>query len=443
MKSIKRISAVLAAAAIAASGLVACSSGGGDSDKGSVYFLNFKPEQDAAYQKIAKDYTAKTGVQVKVVTAASNSYEQTLKAEIGKKDAPTIFQVNGPTGLKTWQPYMADMTDAQITKNLNPDVPALKGSDGKVYGVPFAVEGYGLIYNAAIFDKYFALPDAKAKSAADVKDYATLKAVSEDMQAKKAELGIEGVFASTSLASGEDWRWQTHLANLPVHQEFKDLGTKETKDLKFKYNEDFKNIFDLYLNNSTVDKKLAPSKAVTDSMAEFALGKAAMVQNGNWAWSQIDKVNGNVVKPENVKYLPIYMGLPDEQKTGIAVGTENYLGVNAKAPEANRKASVDFINWLFTTDEGKKYVINDLGFNAPFNNFSKTDTPNDPLAKEVAAAIDNKDLTTIPWDFQYFPSQKFKNDFGQALAQYAAGKMPWDEVVKVFVDGWAAESAGK
>lgn len=439
MKQMKRISAAVAALVIATGGLVACS-GGGDDDKGSVYFLNFKPEQDAAYQKIAKDYTAKTGVEVKVVTAASNSYEQTLKAEIGKKDAPTLFQVNGPTGLKSWEPYMADLSDATITKSLNPDIPALKGSDGKVYGVPFAVEGYGLIYNAAIFDKYFALPDAKAKSAADIKDYDTLKAVSEDMQAKKAELGIEGAFASTSLASGEDWRWQTHLANLPVHQEFKDLGTKETKDLKFKYNENFKNLFDLYLQNSTIDPKLSPSKAVTDSMADFAMGKAAMVQNGNWAWSQIEKVAGNVVKQDDIKFLPMYMGLPEEEKTGIAVGTENYLGVNKKASEADQKASIDFVNWLFTTDEGKKYVIEDLGFNAPFNNFSKTDTPNDPLAKEVAAAIDNDELTTIPWDFQYFPSQKFKNDFGQALAQYASGNKTWEEVVEIFTQGWAAES---
>ncbi|WP_425388819.1 ABC transporter substrate-binding protein [Corynebacterium lactis] len=427
---------------MATAGLVACSSDDSSAD-GGVYFLNFKPEQDAAYQKIAKAYTDKTGVAVKVVTAASGSYEQTLKAEIGKKDAPTLFQVNGPTGLKTWQDYMADMSDTEIAKNLNDGIEPLKGEDGKIYGVPFAVEGYGLIYNEEIMDKYFAMPDAKAKSMDEIKAFGKLKEIAEDMQAKKDKLGISGTFASTSLASGEDWRWQTHLANGPVHYEFEDLGTKETADVKFKYNKEFKNLFDLYLSNSTVEKTLAPSKAVSDSMAEFAQGKAAMVQNGNWAWSQISEVSGNVVKEDKIKFMPMYMGLKDEDKTGISVGTENYLTVNAKASEASQKATKDFVNWLYNTDEGKKFVVEDLGFIAPFKNFTDADTPNDPLAKEVAAAIEDKEMTTIPWDFQYFPSQQFKDDFGAALAQYASGKMPWDEVVKTFTDSWAAESSSK
>lgn len=442
MRKFKRTTALLTAGFLMATGLAACSSDDATAD-GGVYFLNFKPEQDAAYQKIAKAYTDKTGVNVKVVTAASGSYEQTLKAEIGKKDAPTMFQVNGPTGLRTWQQYMADMSDTEIAKNLNPDIEPLKGEDGKIYGVPFAVEGYGLIYNEEIMDKYFALPDAKAKSVDEIKDFGKLKEVAEDMQAKKDKLGITGTFASTSLASGEDWRWQTHLANGPVHYEFEDLGTKETPDVKFKYNKEFKNLFDLYLNNSTVEKTLAPSKAVSDSMAEFAQGKAAMVQNGNWAWSQISEVSGNVVKEDKIKFMPMYMGLKDEGKTGISVGTENYLTVNAKASEASQKATKDFINWLFNTDEGKKYVVEDLNFIAPFNNFTDADTPNDPLAKEVAAAIANKGVTTIPWDFQYFPSQQFKDDFGAALAQYASGKMKWDDAVKTFTDSWAAESPTK
>ena len=144
VKNFKRLSALCAAGLMATAGLVACSSDDAVAD-GGVYFLNFKPEQDAAYQKIAKAYTDKTGVQVKVVTAASNSYEQTLKAEIGKKDAPTLFQVNGPAGLRTWQEYMADMSDTEIAQNLNEGIEPLKGEDGKVYGVPFAVEGFGLI----------------------------------------------------------------------------------------------------------------------------------------------------------------------------------------------------------------------------------------------------------------------------------------------------------
>lgn len=436
----KRVLAALFAGAIAVSGLAACS-GSGDDGKPGVYFLNFKPEQESAYKKVAEAYTKETGVPVKVVTAASGTYEQTLKAEVGKSDAPTLFQLNGPVGLQNWQKYAADLTDADITKALKDDVPALKGEDGKVYGVPFAVEGYGIIYNEAIFDKYFAMPGAKATSVEEIKNFDKLKAVAEDMQSKKDQLGIQGAFASTSLASGEDWRWCTHLANIPVHYELQDLGVEDTDELKFKYNKEYQNIFDLYLENSTVEKTLAPSKSVTDSMAEFAQGKAAMVQNGNWAWGQIKEVSGNVVKEDEIKFMPIYTGIKGEEKQGLAVGTENYLAVNNKATEEDQKATIDFINWLFTTDEGKTHVVEDLGFIAPFNNYTEADAPNDPLATQIAAAINDEELTPVPWDFQYFPSQQFKDDFGQALGQYASGNISWDEVVKTFVDNWAAEKA--
>ncbi|MCI5826256.1 MAG: ABC transporter substrate-binding protein [Arcanobacterium sp.] len=427
-------------AAFALTGLAACSGGSnGASDKGSVYFLNWKPEQEKQFKEIAAEYTKAKGVQVKVVTAASGTYEQTLKSEISKSDAPTLFQINGPVGLKSWQKYAADLSGTDFAKALKDPNLALKGEDGKIYGVPAAVEGYGIIYNQAIFDKYFAMPGAKAKSMAEVNNFAKLKAVADDMQAKKAELGIDGVFASTSLATGEDWRWQTHLADLPVFYEYRDAKVTDEKQLTLKYANNFKNIFDLYLKDSTVAPTLAPSKTVTDSMAEFALGKAAMVQNGNWAWSQIKDVQGNVVKEDQIKYLPIYTGVNGEEKQGLNVGTEAFMAVNAKASEANQKATIDFINWLYLSDEGKKHVINDLGFIAPFTNYSATDVPNDPLAKEIAKYTADKDKYVVSWVFTTFPSQKFKEDLGQALAQYASGKQSWDDVVKIWKDGWAAE----
>ena len=307
MKKFTRAFASTAVAALAASALVACG-GGGDTEGPNVYFLNFKPEQDATYQAIAEEYTAETGVPVKVVTAASGNYEQTLRTEVGKSDAPTLFQMNGPTGFKTWKDYTADLSDFSLAQDLNEDVTPLTAEDGTVRGIPFAVEGFGIIYNEEITDKYFALPNPAVASMDEVKNFESLKKLAEDMQAKKDELGIEGAFASTSLTSGEDWRWQTHLANAPIWQEYQDKGVEDTNDIEFSYNKEYKNLFDLYLDNSTVEKSLAPSKTVSDSMAEFAQGKAAMVQNGNWAWSQISETSGNVVKEDKIKFLPMYMG---------------------------------------------------------------------------------------------------------------------------------------
>ena len=247
----------------------------GESAKGSVYYLNFKPEVEEVWNKIAKTYTDETGVPVKVVTAASGTYESTLKAEITKKDAPTLFQINGPIGYQNWKDYTKDLKDSELYKHLIDKELAVKDGDG-VFGIPYVVEGYGIIYNDAILQKYIKLDGAKIKSVDEIKNFEKLKEVAEDMQAKKEELGIDGAFACTSLKPGEDWRWQTHLANLPIYYEYKDNKVKDMKEVKFKYADNFKNIFDLYIQNSTVAPNALTGKAVTDSMAEFALEKAVL-----------------------------------------------------------------------------------------------------------------------------------------------------------------------
>ena len=440
MSKFMKVAAASVAAAAALTSLAACSSGSNTAadDKGSVYYLSFKPEQDAIWQEVAKAYTAETGVEVKVVTAASGTYEQTLKSEIAKSDAPTLFQINGPIGLKNWKDYTADLTNTDFAKALL-DPSMAVSEDGKVYGVPYVVEGYGIIYNQKIMDAYFALDGAKAKSMDEVTDFETLKAVADDMQAKKDQLGIDGVFASTSLKPGEDWRWQTHLADLPVYFEYQDNKVDDMADLTFSHNEEFKNIFDLYLTDSTIDPKLASSKAVTDSMAEFALGKAAMVQNGNWAYGQIAEVAGNTVAAEDVKMLPIYTGREGEDKQGLNIGTENFFSINSQASEADQKASIDFVNWLISSEKGKKFMVEDLGFIPPFNTFTEAEQPTDPLAKEVIRYMSDTEKETVPWVFTTFPSQTFKDDFGAALSQYAAGQMDWDKVVELFKTEWKAE----
>ena len=230
----KKVMAALLAMVMVVGGVTGCGSKKSDSDdgKGSVYFLNFKPEVAEVWEEIAKEYTDETGVEVKVQTAASGTYEQTLKSEMAKNDAPTLFQINGQIGYQNWAQYCADWSDTEIYSHLvNKDL-AIKGEDGGVYGLPYVVEGYGIIYNDAIMKKYFALPDKAVdiSSAEEIKNFDTLKAVVEDMQAKKDVLGIQGVFASTSLKAGEDWRWQTHTMNVPVYYEYKDDDVKIKKN---------------------------------------------------------------------------------------------------------------------------------------------------------------------------------------------------------------------
>lgn len=409
-------------------------------DGGKVYYLNFKPEVDEAWQEIAAAYTAETGVEVKVVTAASGTYEEVLKSEIAGSDAPTLFQINGPVGYANWKDYCMDLTDTDLYANLSDKSLAVTGEGGKAYGIPYTVETYGIIYNDAIMQKYFAMDGAVATSIDEINSFDKLKAVVEDMQSKAADLGIDGVFASTSLMPGEDWRWQTHLANLPIYFEYQDKGVSDLAEIDFSYSENFKNIFDLYINNSTCAPGLLGSKDVSSSMAEFALGQCAMVQNGNWGWGQISGVDGNIVAEDQVKFLPIYIGVGDEANQGLCTGTENFWCVNSQASDADKQATLDFVNWMISSEKGKDYMVNTLGNAAPFTTFTDDEKPSDPLAQQMYEYMESG-KTSVSWNFTSFPSQDFKDDFGAALLEYANGNMTWDEVKETVITRWAEEKA--
>lgn len=441
MKKFIKVAAAVAMAASSAFMLASC----GGKKQLTVRYLNFKPEVAGVYQELADEYEKETGVKVIVETAANNAYESTLMSKMSTKEAPTLFQINGPRGYANWKSYCADLSNTEIYKHLSDKSLAITSGKG-VYGVPYVVEGYGIIYNKALTDKYFALSSKAVpySSMEEVNNFAKLKAVADDMQKNAKVLGIDGVFASTSLKAGEDWRWQTHLANLPVYYEFKnnniDLASDATKKIKFQYGKEFQNILDLYLNDSTVDRKAVGTKTVTDSMSEFALEKCVMVQNGNWAWGQVAGVSGNKVLPENVKYLPIYTGVEGEESQGLCIGTENFYCINAKASAEEQKATADFIYWLYSSDFGKNYVTNKLGFIAPFNTFSDSERPTDPLAVEISKWMSKPGITSVAWNFTLFPSQTFKDNFGASLLRYAQGSKSWDDVAADVVSTWEKES---
>ncbi|MBQ3044389.1 MAG: ABC transporter substrate-binding protein [Clostridia bacterium] len=449
----KKFISILISAVIILSIFAACNANDAGSNNGNggaggkvteIRYLNFKPEIAEVYDRIAAEYEKETGIRLVVETAASGTYESTLTARMATDEAPTIFQINGPIGYASWADYCADLSGTELYKHLTDKDLAIT-ADGKVYGIPYVVEGYGIIYNKKILDTYFALPEKKTDIASveDITSFSALKAVVEDMQANKETLGIDGVFAATSLKTGEDWRWQTHLMNIPVTLEFEDKDIDLTGDgyktIDFRYSDNFKNIFDLYINNSTTDKKQLGTVDVTSSMAEFALGKCAMVQNGNWGASQILGVSGNKVAADDIKFMPIYMGIDGEAETGICIGTENFICINSKASEAEQKAAADFLYWLFSSEKGKKFVTDELGFIAPFDTFAQGEEPDDPLAREISRWMSMEGIDNIPWNFTVFPSPNYKDMLGTSLLKYAQGTMTWEQVKKTAVDEWRNE----
>ena len=419
----------------AVAGLASCKSGGNnggaDASKGHVYYLQFKPEQDAQWQELAKTYTEKTGVQVDVFTAADNQYETTLASEIAKTDAPTLFQVNGPVGLENWKDYCYDLSDAAITKELTSQDFALKDSDGKVRGVAYVIETYGLITNKALLEK-------AGYKMEDIKDFESLKAIADDIHARAAELGFDA-FAPAGMASGEgssNWRFQTHLANLPIYYEYKADGIGTTKAIKGSYLDNFKKIWDLYITDSSADPALLSSLGLAPCQAEFVDGKAVFYQNGSWAYGDV-KVLGD----ENLAWTPIYIDAEGEENQGVCTGSENYLCVNGNAAEEDIQATLDFLEWVVTSEEGTDALANKMNFVCPFKKAKEADNYLVKLANQMVA--DGK--TPVSWNFPTMPSEQWKDDLGSALITYAAGQTEenWAKVQVAFVDGWATEYAAK
>ena len=403
---LKKVLALTMVATMAVGAFVGCGSKGegksAKSDAGKVYYLNFKPEADEAWQALAKEYTKETGV----------------------NEAPTLFHVNGPVGLKNWKDYALDLSDTDVYKKLNGDEYALKEGD-EVKGIAMAVETYGIITNTKLLQEAGYTVD-------DIQSFDDLKKVAEDITARKDQLGF-AAFTSAGMDDSSDWRFKTHLSNLPIYFEYQDENETSTDAIKGTYLDNYKNIFDLYINNSTCDPKELASKTGDDSEAEFINGEAVFFQNGSWEYGNV--VGDKKLSADDVTMIPIYIGVGNEANQGLCTGTENYWCVNSAADEKDIQATLDFMNWCVSSDKGTTAMADDMGFVIPFKDAKDTDNVFVQKDKEMQAA----GKTTIPWDFTTIPSEQWKADLSSALTAYAAGTGSWDDVKTAFVDGWAKE----
>ena len=392
--------------------------------EGSVYYLNFKPEQDEAWQKLAAAYTEATGVPVTVLTAASGTYEETLMAEMGKSEAPTMFQVNGPVGLANWVDYCYDMSGSELYSHLTSDGFALKDGDA-VLGIAYVIESYGIITNKTLLEKAGHTID-------EINSFESLKAVAEDITARSAELGFSA-FSSAGMDGSSDWRFKTHLANLPIYFEYQADGIGTTTEIKGSFLDNYRAIWDLYINNSTCAPADLSAKTGDDSRNEFLNSQAVFYQNGSWEYGSLSAVFGD----DELAMIPIYIGAGDEANQGLCTGTENYWCVNKDASEEDIAATLAFMNWCVT--EGAEAMANDMGFVIPFD--TAVESPNLFVKQDVAYTAAGKN--PVSWNFPTMPSEEWKNVVGSALTANAADQTDanWDAVVSAFVDGWASEYA--
>ena len=409
--------------------LAACGGNSGDTEDtsgsdaaGEVYYLNFKPEADDQWQELAKLYTEETGVPVTVVTAASNTYEQNLTSDMAKDNPPTLFHVNGQNGLLNWKDYCYDLTGSAVLGELTNDAYALKDGDA-VTSIAYVIETYGIIYNKELLT-------AAGYKQEDIKGFADLKKVADDIQARKAELGVDGAFTSAGMDGSSDWRFKTHLANLPIYYEYKADGISSTDAIKGTYLDNYKQIWDLYITDSTCDPTLLASKTGNDAVAEFVGKKAVFYQNGTWAYNDVKDLGD-----DNLGMLPIYIGVDGEENQGLCTGSENFWCVNNNSSDADIQATLDFLYWCVTSETGTSAMADKMGFVIPFKKAKDSTNPLITIANQYVA--DGK--TSVDWCFSTMPSEEWKNGVGSALTAYAAGTGDWDGVVTAFVDGWAKE----
>lgn len=425
MKMRKVVSAMLVAAM--ATGMVAGCGSSSDSKsdkkdaKGKVYYLNFKPEQDEQWQDLAKEYTKETGVDVTVLTAASGEYEKTLKSEMAKSNAPTLFQVNGPVGLASWKDYCYDLKDSDVAKQLTSDDFALMDGD-KMSGIAYVIESYGIIYNKELLKK-------AGYSADDITNFDSFKKVVEDITANKDKLGFSA-FTSAGMDGSSDWRFKTHLANLPIYYEYKDEGIDNTDAIKGTYLDNYRQIWDLYINNATCKPTELSTKTADDATADFVTGDAVFYQNGTWEYDALKKS----ISDDDMQMIPIYCGVEGEEKAGLCSGTENCWAVNAKASKADQKATLEFMKWLVTSKEGTKVMAEQFGA-IPYK---KAADSGNVFLKNANDLLEAGNYN-VDWAFNYTPNvDEWRASLVAAMNKYDAGGS-WDDVKTAFVQGWATQ----
>lgn len=399
---------------------------------GKVYYLNFKPEADQAWQDLAAQYTKETGVEVKVLTAASGEYESTLTAEMAKSSAPTLFQCGNQAALETWADYCLDLSETDVYKEMTTDEFNLKGENGEVYALGYCYEAFGIITNKAL------LAEA-GYSVEDIKDFASFKAVVEDITARQDELGF-AAFSSAGLDGSSSWRFSGHLANMPLYYEFRDDNvTAQPATVTGAYLENYKNIWDLYINNSTCAPNELATKTGDESEAEFGQGKAVFFQNGTWEYSNLTgEDKGFKMNPEDLTMLPIYCGVDGEENAALCCGTENCWAVNAKASEADIQATLDFMKWVVTSEEGTTMMAQEFG-PIPFKAAKASENVFFTAANDLIA--DGKYVVT--WAFNYTPNvDAWREAVVSALLQYSNGG-DWANVETAYINGWETQYAAQ
>ena len=340
--------------------LLGCSNSNSSSsdEKVKITIFQGKVESNKQFKQIAARYhKLHPNVSISVSSVGGGTdYSPVLKTRISSGNAPTIFSLAGPADVKQFASQEADLSNTKAAKAAQPGTLSAVKSNGKTVGLPFNVEGYGFVYNKKIFKE-------AGIDATKLTTMSKLTAAVKKIDSQKSKLGIKGVFA---LPGKETWILSDHLANLYVGQQFKGNALKmyNSKSMKFTANKEMKDMIDLQKQYSVGPVMQLDYSAQVNQ--NFSQGKVAMIQQGDWIYPTVEQIDKKFAQ-NDIGMIPIPV---KGYENKLPVGTSLYWGVNKNKSQAEQKAAKDFLDWMYTSKEGKKLVVNKLHFVPAYKGYS-------------------------------------------------------------------------
>ncbi|PAB59691.1 ABC transporter substrate-binding protein [Anaeromicrobium sediminis] len=406
-----------------------------ETGKVEVDVFQFKVEIAKELENAARDYEAEhPDVKINIQTVGGgDDYGAALKARFQSGNEPDIYNVGGPQDLKDWTSKLEDLSNEPWVEKALDGVLSGATMDGKVYALPFNIEGYGFVYNKGIFE-------AAGIDPTKIVDYASLEEAVKtlDGKIKAGELKekyptLEAVF---EYAAKETWVTGLHTSNVALSQEFpSSLDAYNSKNVEFKYGDSLKKIIDLQADYSSNGKTRAKLNAVdysTQVEQGLAIERVAIIQQGNWVYGGVKSIDEKVA--DNLAILP--MPVVGAKEDSIPVGVPMHWAINKDSDDASKAAAKDFLNWLYTSEKGKDYVVNKFYFIPAFKGYENFE-PQDSLGKAVKAYAEAG--KTVPWVFMGYPTGWGMDMLGANIQKYLAGEMTWDELIKDSQERWTKE----
>lgn len=372
---------------------------GTQSEPVTLKLLFYSPELTEQYNDMKTAYNAETGNTLDI-TVLQNDYTTILSAKLNSGEIPDVFMSSAYADNVTYKDYSYDLTNEDFVSLLEPTALTGVTLDGKITGYPFLVQSHSFIYNKKLFADagITALPKT-------IKEY---EAVCEQLKAKGIQAFATG-FKEWWVLPQTAWQALAPIKDSYEGDYAKFVNAIDTGSLKFADIKEMSNVFDLL----DLIKKYGGNKPMesdfNDQTGAFAAGKVAIIHQGNWAEDTIKKTNPDI----DIGYLVGPVG-EDGSKAGIMYDSNQTLRI-AKDGQ-NIQAAVAWLNWLTTSDYGKKWIPEKIKQMSPIKG---AQSPDSQLAEETSALL-SAGTPSYPWFYQRFPNGA-EQGLGTILQEYCAG----------------------